>query len=125
MDQDARVAYNSQLEAALADEADGYTGEPLSKWMPTVNSSMARNEDPNEGRGVFVVSRGRQGDGVGESVRVRRGGCGSVNVNKGRAGSVSGGQGKGVGVVRAGGGAGWDCSFKGACRDTCVMSGEI
>ena len=55
MDPDARAAYDAQLEAALADEADGYTGEPLSKWMPTAKPSMAKHTDPNENRAVFVV----------------------------------------------------------------------
>jgi len=58
MDADARANYNAQLEAALADEEDGYTGEPLSKWMPTCNPKMAKNENPAEDRAVFVVSAG-------------------------------------------------------------------
>jgi ferredoxin len=29
-------------------------GEPLSKWMPGVNPSMSKNEDPAEDRAVFV-----------------------------------------------------------------------
>jgi ferredoxin len=29
-------------------------GEPLSKWMPTVNPSMAKHTDPAEDRAVFV-----------------------------------------------------------------------
>lgn len=61
MDADARKAYDVQLEAALADEADGYTGQPLSKWMPTVKPKLAKNKDPNEQRAVFVV----RGPGVG------------------------------------------------------------
>lgn len=55
MDEGARQAYNAKLETALADEDDDYTGEPLSKWMPTVNPSMAKNADPAEDRAVFVV----------------------------------------------------------------------
>jgi hypothetical protein len=55
MDGTARAAYDSQLEAALADEADGYTGEPLSKWMPALKPRMAKNENPAEDRAVFVV----------------------------------------------------------------------
>eukprot|EP00879_Flechtneria_rotunda_P018618 GHRR01019537.1.p1 GENE.GHRR01019537.1~~GHRR01019537.1.p1 ORF type:complete len:351 (+),score=110.29 GHRR01019537.1:388-1440(+) len=51
---DARQAYNAQLETALADEEDDYTGEPLSKWMPAVNPSMAKSEHPDEDRAVFV-----------------------------------------------------------------------
>eukprot|EP00878_Enallax_costatus_P000241 GHUV01000305.1.p1 GENE.GHUV01000305.1~~GHUV01000305.1.p1 ORF type:complete len:287 (+),score=61.61 GHUV01000305.1:1160-2020(+) len=54
MDGGARQAYNARLETALADDDDDYTGEPLSKWMPTVNASMAKNEDPAESRAVFV-----------------------------------------------------------------------
>lgn len=30
------------------------TGQPLSKWMPTVQPSMAKHTDPNENRAVFV-----------------------------------------------------------------------
>jgi hypothetical protein len=56
MDDDARAAYNAQLEVALQDEEDDYTGEPLSKWMPSLNPKMAKNEDPAENRAVFVVS---------------------------------------------------------------------
>jgi ferredoxin len=54
MDADARAAYNAQLESALADEEDGYSGEPISKWMPAVNPKMSKNEDPAEARAVFV-----------------------------------------------------------------------
>lgn len=57
MDGNARQVYNSKLETALADDDDDYTGESLSKWMPTVHASMAKNEDPAEDRAVFVVSR--------------------------------------------------------------------
>lgn len=62
MDDDARAAYNAQLEVALQDEEDDYTGEPLSKWIPTTNPNMAKNEDPAENRAVFVVSAGLLGD---------------------------------------------------------------
>jgi hypothetical protein len=55
-DEDARANYNAQLEVALQDEEDDYTGEPLSKWIPSSNPSMAKNEDPAENRAVFVVS---------------------------------------------------------------------
>ena len=66
MDPAARGAYNAQLEAALADEEDGYTGQPLSKWMPAVNPAMAKNDDPAESRAVFVVrARARGGGGLG------------------------------------------------------------
>lgn len=41
--------------ACLQDEEDDYTGEPLSKWVPATNPSMAKNEDPAENRAVFVV----------------------------------------------------------------------
>eukprot|EP00775_Hariotina_reticulata_P004234 gene4234-4483_t len=53
-DEGARQAYNARLETALADEEDSYTGEPLSKWMPTLRPTMAKNGDPNEDRAVFV-----------------------------------------------------------------------
>eukprot|EP01025_Chloroclados_australasicus_P004085 TRINITY_DN10988_c0_g1_i1.p1 TRINITY_DN10988_c0_g1~~TRINITY_DN10988_c0_g1_i1.p1 ORF type:complete len:359 (-),score=41.76 TRINITY_DN10988_c0_g1_i1:208-1284(-) len=49
-----RGAYNAQLEIALRDERDGYTGQPLSKWIPDVQPSMAKHEDPEESRAVFV-----------------------------------------------------------------------
>jgi ferredoxin len=54
MDAGARQAYNAKLETALADDDDDYTGEPLSKWMPGINPTMAKNEDPAEDRAVFV-----------------------------------------------------------------------
>lgn len=37
----------------LQDEDDGYTGEPLSKWL--ANTKMGKNTDPKETRAVFVV----------------------------------------------------------------------
>lgn len=52
MDPQQRSAYNSDLDRALADEDDGYTGEPLSKWM--ANTRMGKNTDANESRAVFV-----------------------------------------------------------------------
>ncbi len=55
-DEGARSQYNAQLEVALQDEEDDFTNEPLSKWMPSVNPAMAKNEDPAENRAVFVVS---------------------------------------------------------------------
>lgn len=60
-DQGARAAYNARLETALADEDDDYTGQPLSKWMPAVKASMAKNEDPEESRAVFVVRPAARG----------------------------------------------------------------
>mmetsp|Transcript_32885 Transcript_32885/g.84020 ORF Transcript_32885/g.84020 Transcript_32885/m.84020 type:complete len:392 (-) Transcript_32885:319-1494(-) len=51
-DPSERAAYNYQLEQAIIDTTDGYSGQPLSKWM--VNTEMGKNEDPNESRGVFV-----------------------------------------------------------------------
>ena len=51
-DPDQRREYNRALDEALADEQDGYTGEPLSKWMG--NTKMGKNIDANETRGVFV-----------------------------------------------------------------------
>lgn len=53
-DEDCRSKYNAKLETALADEEDAYTGQPLSKWMPSVNPSMAKNANPQESRAVFV-----------------------------------------------------------------------
>jgi curved DNA-binding protein CbpA len=39
-DPDARAAYNTKLEQALLDEDDNYTGEPLSRWIPTKKPAM-------------------------------------------------------------------------------------
>lgn len=50
----ARKAYDQQLEVALKDHEDGYTGEELSKWIPSLKPKMAKNEDPAETRAVFV-----------------------------------------------------------------------
>lgn len=50
----ARRAYDAQLEVALQDQNDGYTGKPLSKWIPDIKPEKAKNEDPNEDRAVFV-----------------------------------------------------------------------
>lgn len=63
MDPQQRSAYNSDLDRALADEDDGYTGEPLSKWM--ANTRMGKNTDANESRAVFVVSFAVCDSGVG------------------------------------------------------------
>lgn len=51
-DPEQRSSYNRALDEALEDQSDGYTGEPLSRWM--ANTKMGKNEDPNETRGVFV-----------------------------------------------------------------------
>lgn len=51
-DPEKRSLYNRELDQALALEDDGFTGEPLSKWM--VNTKMGKNEDPEENRAVFV-----------------------------------------------------------------------
>lgn len=53
-DPDLRAAYNAKLEQTLIDFEDDYTGRPLSKWMPTVKPSMAKNTNPDENRAVFV-----------------------------------------------------------------------
>ncbi|GFR47094.1 hypothetical protein Agub_g8664 [Astrephomene gubernaculifera] len=53
-DPDSRQRYNLRLEQALVDEDDNYTGDPLSKWMPTIQPCMAKNTDPAERRAVFV-----------------------------------------------------------------------
>lgn len=55
MDDIARMKYNAKLEQALQDDIDDYSGEPLSKWMPSSNPKMAKNENPAENRAVFVV----------------------------------------------------------------------
>ena len=54
MDSEQRQLYNADLDRALADEDDGYTGELLSRWM--VGKKMGKNTNPAESRGVFVVS---------------------------------------------------------------------
>lgn len=48
-----RSSYNQQLQVALIDAMDDYTGEPISKWL--VNKKMGKNWDTNEERAVFVV----------------------------------------------------------------------
>lgn len=50
---DGRKRYNEQLQAALIDEMDDYTGKALSKWL--VNTKMGKNWDAQEERAVFVV----------------------------------------------------------------------
>eukprot|EP00892_Ulva_mutabilis_P009004 jgi/Ulvmu1/6476/UM003_0107.1 len=50
----ARRAYDKQLEVALKDQEDGYTGKELSKWAPTRAPGNAKHEDPAETRAVFV-----------------------------------------------------------------------
>ena len=56
MDPEQRQLYNADLDRALADEDDGYTGEPLSRWM--ANTRMGKNSDVEESRAAFVVSMG-------------------------------------------------------------------
>jgi curved DNA-binding protein CbpA len=51
-DPEQRRAYNHDLDEALADELDGYTGEPLSKWM--ANTRMGKNSNADETRACFV-----------------------------------------------------------------------
>lgn len=53
-DPDSRAKYNAKLEQTLIDFEDDYTGQPLSKWMPSCKPQMAKNEDPAENRAVFV-----------------------------------------------------------------------
>lgn len=36
----SRDAYNQKLEQTLVDYEDDFTGNPLSKWMPTVNPKV-------------------------------------------------------------------------------------
>ena len=52
-DGDTRYVYNQQLQQALIDALDDYTGEPYSKWL--VGHKLGRNEDPYEERALFVV----------------------------------------------------------------------
>ena len=52
-DSHSRGHYNEQLQAALIDEMDDYTGLAISKWL--ANTKMGKNWDPNEERAVFVV----------------------------------------------------------------------
>eukprot|EP01023_Acetabularia_acetabulum_P024390 TRINITY_DN2356_c0_g1_i12.p1 TRINITY_DN2356_c0_g1~~TRINITY_DN2356_c0_g1_i12.p1 ORF type:complete len:410 (-),score=76.31 TRINITY_DN2356_c0_g1_i12:1210-2439(-) len=53
-DPQTRAIYNQELQIALEDNDDGFTGEPLSKWVPTRKPQMAKNTDPDERRAVFV-----------------------------------------------------------------------
>eukprot|EP01024_Parvocaulis_polyphysoides_P048340 TRINITY_DN4601_c0_g1_i1.p1 TRINITY_DN4601_c0_g1~~TRINITY_DN4601_c0_g1_i1.p1 ORF type:complete len:420 (-),score=54.59 TRINITY_DN4601_c0_g1_i1:344-1477(-) len=53
-DPQSREIYNQELQLAIEDDDDGFTGEALSKWVPSQNSKIAKNEDPNERRAVFV-----------------------------------------------------------------------
>ncbi|PNG99139.1 Chaperone protein DnaJ, partial [Tetrabaena socialis] len=39
-DPESRSTYNTKLEQALIDDGDNYTGQPLSKWMPSIKPSM-------------------------------------------------------------------------------------
>lgn len=48
----ARLKYNAQLEQAIQDVEDDYTGQPLSKWL--VGHKMGKAVDPAETRAVFV-----------------------------------------------------------------------
>ncbi|KAL3143444.1 hypothetical protein ABBQ38_002261 [Trebouxia sp. C0009 RCD-2024] len=48
----SRLRYNAQLEQALQDHEDDYSGQPLSKWL--VGHKMGKNVDPDESRAVFV-----------------------------------------------------------------------
>lgn len=47
-----RTEYNAQLDQALTDDEDGYTGQPLSKWC--ANQKNGKNTDANEERAIFV-----------------------------------------------------------------------
>lgn len=48
----SRATYDLQLEQALRDDDDTFTGKPLSKWL--VGTDMSRAEDAHETRAVFV-----------------------------------------------------------------------
>ncbi|GAB4820064.1 hypothetical protein N2152v2_007110 [Parachlorella kessleri] len=52
MDEDMRAAYDQQLDVALQDQEDGFTGEMLSKWM--VGHKMGKAANMDETRGIFV-----------------------------------------------------------------------
>ena len=52
--EEARRTYDRKLEQALIDFEDDYSGLSRSKWMPSVNACMAKNQDPHEKRAVFV-----------------------------------------------------------------------
>ena len=49
-----RSVYNEQLQAALIEAMDDYTGQPLSKWM--AGHKMGKSSSESETRAVFVVS---------------------------------------------------------------------
>jgi len=54
-DEGLRGGYNAKLEQALKDDEEDFSpNQTLSKWMPTVNPVMAKNENPLESRAVFV-----------------------------------------------------------------------
>ena len=53
MESDTRYIYNQQLQSALIDALDDYTGNPYSKWL--VGHKFGKNEDPYEDRALFVV----------------------------------------------------------------------
>lgn len=53
-DHGERAKYNAKLEQTLIDYEDDYTGQPLSKWMPTIKPKMAKHSNPEENRAVFV-----------------------------------------------------------------------
>lgn len=63
-DSHSRGHYNEQLQAALIDEMDDYTGMALSKWL--ANTKMGKNWDANEERAVFVVSSWLTAPSAGE-----------------------------------------------------------
>eukprot|EP01026_Neomeris_dumetosa_P031513 TRINITY_DN2499_c0_g1_i2.p1 TRINITY_DN2499_c0_g1~~TRINITY_DN2499_c0_g1_i2.p1 ORF type:complete len:338 (-),score=27.68 TRINITY_DN2499_c0_g1_i2:281-1294(-) len=51
---DSRYLYDLDLVEAMDDEDKGYSGQPLSEWVPQTRPTEARNTDPQEQRAVFV-----------------------------------------------------------------------
>lgn len=52
-DSQQRFRYNQQLQEALMDAMDDFTGQPYSKWL--AGTRMGKNTEPGESRAVFVV----------------------------------------------------------------------
>ena len=50
---ETRASYNQQLQSALIEAMDDFTGHPYSKWL--VGHRLGRAHDLNEDRAVFVV----------------------------------------------------------------------
>ena len=50
---ETRASYNQQLQSALIEAMDDFTGNPYSKWL--VGHRLGKAHDLNEDRAVFVV----------------------------------------------------------------------